>query len=260
MMAALLTIRNVCKSYRRGPREITVLADVSVEVNRGQIVAVIGSHSEGKTTLLKIAAGLVPCDRGEVSLAGRELASLSARDRRRLLGREIRFLDRRPPRLHLKVRDLVAAPMMMGRRRRRRKARALALAALDRVGAGSVAGQRWQDISDWERVLVVLAGGIVDSPELVIIDDLLDGHGASKTSEVGRLMRSLVAEMGFGVLMSVSDWEAALLADRILNFEGGGLALMSDHTGRGSSDLSGDVVPFSRRRQGHDGSQSTSAC
>lgn len=259
-MTGVLAIRSVSKSYWRGPREIRVLGDVTVAVDRGQIVAVIGSHGEGKTTLLKVAAGMVPADQGEVSVGGRALASMSARDRRRLLGKEIRFLDRREPSLDLPLRDLVAAPMMMGRRRGRREARVLALAALDRVGASAVAEEHWDDISNWERILAVLAGGIIGSPELLVIDDLLDGLGPSRIQQARRLVRPLVKEMGFGVLMSVSDWDAALTADRILNFEGDGLTLMSDQSvGQGASSEA-DVLPFSRKRHGRDGSQSTNAC
>jgi hypothetical protein len=63
--------------------------------------------------------------------------------------------------------------------------------------------------------------------------------------------------MGFGVLMSVSDWDAALLADRILNIEDGRLVLMSDHTSQGTSATDAEVLPFERRR---DGSRSMNAC
>jgi putative ABC transport system ATP-binding protein len=256
-MSGLLAVRNVGKSYWRGVREVSVLLDVSLEVDTRQVVAVIGSHGEGKTTLLKLAAGLDLADRGEVWLGARELSALSERARRRLLGQEIRWLDRREPSVRVPIRDLVAAPMAMGRRRGLRESRSLALAALDRLGIGAVAEQRWGEISNWERVLAILAGGIVGSPELLVIDDLLDGLGASRTEEAGRVLRSLVEELGFGVLMSVSDWDAALLADRILNFEGGRLALMSDQTSRGTPATDAEVLPFERRR---DGSRSTNAC
>lgn len=256
-MSGLLAVRNVGKSYWRGVREVSVLVDVSVEVDPRQVVAVIGSRGEGKTTLLKLTAGLELADRGEVWIDDRELSALSERARRRLLGQEIRWLDRREPSLRVPIRDLVAAPLAMGRRRGLREARSLALAALDRLEIGAVAEQRWGEISNWERVLATLAGGIVGSPALLVIDDLLDGLGASRTEEAGQVLRSLVEEMGFGVLMSVSDWDAALVADRILNFEGGHLTLMSDQTGQGTSATDAEVLPFERRR---DGSRSMNAC
>jgi putative ABC transport system ATP-binding protein len=256
-MSELLAIRNVGKSYWRGVREVSVLIDASLEVDPRQVVAVIGSRGEGKTTLLKLAAGLDLADRGEVWLGTRQLSALSERARRRLLGQEIRWLDRREPRVRVPSRDRVAAPMAMGRHRGLREACSLALAALDRLGIGAVAEQRWDEISNWERVLVVLAGGIVGSPELLVIDDLLDGLGPSRTEEAGRTLRSLVEEMGFGVLMSVSDWDAALLADRIVNVEDGCLVLMSDQTSQGTSATDAEVLPFERRR---DGSRSMNAC
>jgi ABC-type taurine transport system ATPase subunit len=121
-------------------------------------------------------------------------------------------------------------PMVMGRGRRRAQALALAGEALERVGVGHVALKRWVELSSWERVLVGLAGAVVARPRLLVVDDLLDGLGASRTQQVGDLLHSLVQEFGFGVLFGVSDIEAAVMAHRVLAFEGRSLRVLSDHT------------------------------
>ena len=64
----------------------------------------------------------------------------------------------------------------------------------------------------------------------MIVDDVIDGLGMRKTREAGELLRSLVGELGCGVLMSASDLEVALVADRVWSFERGGLKLLSDQT------------------------------
>ena len=68
----------------------------------------------------------------------------------------------------------------------------------------------------------------VGRPRLLVIDDVLDGLGMRRTREAGELLCSLVQELGCGVLMSASDLEAVLVADRVLCFEHGGLKVMSD--------------------------------
>jgi putative ABC transport system ATP-binding protein len=73
-MGELLSLEGVYKSYRRGARRFSVLVDVALEVRPGQIVAVIGPRHAGKTTLLKIAAGLEKPDAGAVRLGGLDLA------------------------------------------------------------------------------------------------------------------------------------------------------------------------------------------
>ncbi len=229
-MAELLSVRGVSKGFVRGDRPLRVLVDVSLEVATGEIVAIVGSRDSGKTTLLRVAAGMERPDRGEVWFAGQELTGLSDARRARLLGHEIAWTDREGSGTRVKVRDLVGLPLTMGRRRGRREVRQLAQAALERVGVAGCAEQRWEDLCSWERVLVGLAQGIVSRPRLLVIDDLLDALGLIRTQEAGDLLRALVAELGCGVLMSVSDPGVGLVADRVWSFRRGALELLSDQT------------------------------
>ena len=93
-MAELLSLRGVGKGYRRGGRWLRVLVDVSLEVDRGELVAVVAARGEGKTTLLKIAAGLELPDAGEVCVGKIDLARCSDEERSRQLGGEIAWVHR----------------------------------------------------------------------------------------------------------------------------------------------------------------------
>jgi predicted ABC-type transport system involved in lysophospholipase L1 biosynthesis ATPase subunit len=222
----LLAMRGACKGYARGEHTSQVLVDVSLEVHPGEIAAVVGGRREGKTTLLKVAAGLEPLDTGEVWLESVELARVSDRERARLLGREIAWTHREGTGVRFRVLDYVGLPLAIGRGCGQRRAHGLAMEALERVGAASCAGQRWVELSNWERLLVALARGIVSSPKLLVVDDLMDGFGIGRTREAGELLLALVGELGCGVLMSCSDLEAALVADRVWSLEGGRLSLL----------------------------------
>ncbi|MGA2164316.1 MAG: ATP-binding cassette domain-containing protein, partial [Solirubrobacteraceae bacterium] len=84
-----LVLEGVWKGYSRGGEWTGVLEDVSLEVVPGEVVAIVGSRLEGKTTLLKIAAGVERPDKGSVSLGAQRLTDLGDRARSRMLGREI---------------------------------------------------------------------------------------------------------------------------------------------------------------------------
>jgi putative ABC transport system ATP-binding protein len=261
----LLSLRGVSKAFTRGENRLPVLTDVSFGLAGHEIVAVAGSKDCGKTTLLRIAAGIERPDAGEVWFDGRELTghadikrvrllgseiawrgSSQAR-RSRLLGREIAWTDRKGPGTRLQIRDFVGLPLTMGRRRGRREVRGLAEEALERVGVAGAAGQRWEELSNWERVLVAIARGIVSHPRLLIADDLLEGLRMRRMHEIGDLLHALVGEIGCTVLMSAPDLDAALVADRVWSFTPGGLALMSDQTSVGSAK----IIDFPRApRQG----------
>jgi putative ABC transport system ATP-binding protein len=227
-MGDLLALQGVRKSYQRGGRRLRVLADVSLELELGAVGAVVGARDEGKTTLLKIAAGIESPDAGEVRLGTRDLPQLSREERARLLGDEITWIHREGPGMRLEVLDYLGLPLAMGRGRGRREARSRVLSALERVGASRCARQRWEELSDWERVLVGLARAIVCEPRLLMLDSVTDGLGMRRVRETGELLLELAGELGCGVLMSCTDLEAALIADRVWSLERGGLSLLSE--------------------------------
>jgi putative ABC transport system ATP-binding protein len=251
-------LRGVGKGYRDGVREELVLDGVSLRLGPGEIVAVVGQRWEGKTTLLRLASGMALADEGEVRFQGKDYAAYSRRSRGRLLGREIVWLDRQESQLGLKILDYVALPMVMGRGPgcRRREVRRMARDALERVGVAHVAEKRHRDLSTWERVLVGLAGAVIVRPKLLVVDDLLDALGVGRTQQASDLLRSLVREFGFGALLGVSDFEAALVADRVLAFERRGMKLMSNQT-----PTQANLLPFARGDgKLRDGSRSTRVC
>ncbi len=226
MTGDLLRLNEVSKSYRRGDRRLRVLVDVSLVVARREVVAVLGSRYEGKTTLLQVAAGLTMPDRGEVWFDGHELTRCRAKEREKLLGGDIAWVDRHPRQPLLQIVDCVGLPLAMGRRRGLREKRELALAALERVGVAGCAWQYWRDLSNWERVLVTLARGIANAPKLMVVDDLLEGLGMQRTQDACELLSALARELDCGVMMSASDVEGTLMADRVFSFQRGALKLM----------------------------------
>ncbi len=228
--APLLSLVGVRRGAARGTGRVEgLLVDVSLDMGAGELVAVVGSRSQGKTTLLGLAAGLVEPEAGMVGFRGNDLAGLSEREHARLLREEIGLAGQSGPRVDLRIDHYVAAPLMVNRRRKdRRQGFARATATLDRVGMASRARQRWEDLSRWDRALVEIAQGIVGEPELLLVDDVTDGLGMRETARVTRLLRSLAEDCGMGVLMAVSDGEAALSAHRVLSLSRGRLRAISD--------------------------------
>jgi putative ABC transport system ATP-binding protein len=265
-MNELLAVERVWKGFSRGGQWTGVLEDVSLALRPGEVTAIVGGRLGGKTTLLKLAAGMERPDRGSVSFAGRRLDQLSERSQARLLGHEIVWIDRHGPGLEVEVSRFVGWPLALhglGRREAERMARR----ALQRVGAQGCIGRSWAELSNWQRVLVGLARAFAGSPRLVIVDDLLDALGSRATEEASDLLRLLVEESGgaqgpsrveepdkarCGVLMSASDMESALLADQVLSLtRKGALKLLSGQPIGGGE---AEVIPFPLQGAAGDGS------
>jgi putative ABC transport system ATP-binding protein len=225
----VLVVEGVGLGRSRGAGWLPVLSDVSFDVERGEVVAIVGGRRAGKTTLLEIAAGIAMPERGSVLLGERELAGMRESKRVHLRGREVVWLDRLGMAQPFRVAKIVGFPVSLARGGREAERRAVLM--LERVGALDLARKRWAQLSPWEQVLVGLARGFVASPDLVVVDDLLDGLGSDGTTQASRLARSLIAESASrpGLLMSVSDRDSAVLADRVWSLGDGKLTPTFGH-------------------------------
>jgi putative ABC transport system ATP-binding protein len=229
-------------SRRRASRSWTqVLSGVSFDVDRGEVVAIVGGRLSGKTTLLSFVTGQKVPEAGSVSLGGVELTGLSGRRRAKLRQDGLIWVDRAGMSQQLQVAKLVGWPLVT-RRRGCRETERRATEMLERVGAVHCARQQWDDLSRREQVLVGLAQGFaLQQPRMVVIDDLLDQLGEPWTRRASDLLRSLIDEAGrsCGVVISVSDRDSALYADRVWSLEDGRLIPTAGHrTGQA------EVVPL----------------
>jgi ABC-type multidrug transport system ATPase subunit len=201
----LLALERVCKRHQAGRSERVVLDDVSMSMQAGELVAVLGERRSGRSTLLRIAAEIEPPDSGVVRFAGRELHGRKGA----ALGEGIGYCSRAPADREAGVvlEELMLAPRIRGVRRS--DAQALARAALERVGA--------------ESVRVSLAQALVLGPALLVIDEPVNAVDPPEHEGVLELLRSL-ADDGIAVLMSVSESAEFPNADRKLLIRDGVLA------------------------------------
>jgi predicted ABC-type transport system involved in lysophospholipase L1 biosynthesis ATPase subunit len=219
---SILSLTGVCLSFPRGKRHvIRVLDDVTIEIEAGETVAVLAQRAQGKTSLLRVAAGIERPDRGRVCFEGEDLWGFSERRRSRLLGGQIGWVGPAVPDLDLPMLANVALPLFATHGKSEAYARATA--ALQRVGARECAGQFWGSLADWERALVAVARGIAREPKLLLVDDLTLSLGLGEIERITRLLDTLATEQGFAVLMSVSDAGATGWSGRVATLAGGEL-------------------------------------
>jgi predicted ABC-type transport system involved in lysophospholipase L1 biosynthesis ATPase subunit len=245
---AELVVTGVSHGIPTGKGWVPVLRDVSFEVDAGEVVAIVGGRGAGKTTMLKIAAGVGLPEEGSVRLGDREITRLSDDARVCLRGRdrELVWLNRAGMSQKLSVSRIVGWALVWelgwgGAERR-------AVEMLERVGATDCTRYRWADLSRWEQLLVGLAQAFVVEPRIIVVDDLLDGLGWPATEEAFKLVRSLMHEAArpSGVLISASDSDSALYADRVWALDADGR--LTPTAGHQRPDA--DVLPFRRREDG----------
>jgi len=233
----LLALDHVSKAYQRGRRDVRALRDVSLHVNAGEIVGVWGRRFSGRTTLLRIAAGLEAPDSGRVQLDG-----IDVRDHPEgVLRRRVAYCHTSFAPAHAElVVEHVAVPLLaVGTRIDRACTRAQAM--LDRLGAGTCAEMRPQELAQGELVRVVLARALLQQPRLVLIDDPTGGVDLPEREDLLTTLRVVAKDEHVAVLMTASETPGLAGADRVLRLSEG--VLDGDAVSHAAL-----VVPFKRPR------------
>jgi ABC-type cobalamin/Fe3+-siderophores transport system ATPase subunit len=236
----LLAFEHVSKFYPDGRRRIAVLEQVSFEVYAGDFIGVLGARRAGKSTLLRLAAGVEQPDGGTISYAGSDIAGMSLLERNRLLRSDIALLatdDWRPGRGE-RVVDLVALGLVSDGATLH-EARRAARQALHWAGAAEYADDLALTLAAGERTRVMLARALVREPRLLLVDEPAMIPGVSEREELYALLRSGVRERGAALVVVSEDASAVRGATVVMSIGDGELC---------STAEPGVVVRFPERR------------
>ena len=221
----VLRLEGVWRGFDRGRGRVSVLEGVSLDVGLGEIAAVVGMRGQGKTTLVRVASGTLPVDRGRVVLNGRDLTGLSDGKLSKVLARDV-GLATRDGEDRLDVRDYVEMSLSATREYGSRERRQRVEEVLRELGLSGCASARWGELSNWQRVLVEFAQAIVVRPRLLLVDDVVDGLPFEHKGMAMDLIERFARDLRCGVLMAVSDHATAARAAKVWRLAYGQLELM----------------------------------
>jgi len=218
-----LQTKNLSKYYDDGNTRIDVLQEASLDIARGELVAVIGASGSGKSTLLHALGLLDLPSSGSVSVAGQPSEGLSESARSRLRNRELGFVYQFHHLLsEFTALDNVAMPLIV-RRETRAFARAEALKVLEMVGLTARTTHYPGHLSGGERQRVALARALVARPACVLADEPTGNLDRQTAHQMFKLLKQVNAESNTAFLIVTHDPELAALADRRLHMDAGRL-------------------------------------
>ncbi len=212
---SFLELRHVSKIYGEGPTEVQAIADVSLSVDSGELVAVMGPSGSGKSTVLTIAGSLEDPTSGQVLIDGALLSKMSRNDKARLRRRSIGYVFQDFNLLAgLTAVENVSLPLELDGVSAR-KARTAGLAALDELGLSEQAARFPDELSGGERQRVAIARAVVGDRHLLLADE---PSGALDSVNGEAVMRLVVAacRRGMAAMVVTHDAQLASWADRVV--------------------------------------------
>ncbi len=221
MGSAVASTRGLAKAFGAGRSRRVVLAGVDLDLQAGELVAVVGRSGSGKSTLLHLLGGLERADAGEIHVGGVRVDRADERRltdlRRRGVGFVFQFFHLIP---ELTGAENVMLPARLAGTGDQARARARAGELIERLGVAEASTRLPGVLSGGEQQRLAVARALVNDPPLVLADEPTGNLDEESGHEVLGLLRSL-ADEGRSVLLVTHEPDAAALADRVLHLRGG---------------------------------------
>ncbi|MAZ73669.1 MAG: ABC transporter [Flavobacteriaceae bacterium] len=218
-MSKILNITGLEKTYSSGNKQLTVLHDISFDVEKGQTFSIVGPSGSGKTTLLGLCAGLDTPNAGTVALCGHDLNSLTEDQRAQLRNKEVGFIFQNFQLLPtLTALENVSVPLELQRGTDAiQKSRTL----LEKVGLADRMHHYPSQLSGGEQQRVALARAFANAPSILFADEPTGNLDAETGEKVIQLLLDLNKENGTTLVIITHDLELANRTQQILELKGG---------------------------------------
>ena len=220
-MSAIIQGENVTKVYRVGRVDVPALRGISLTVEKGEFVSIVGPSGSGKSTLFYILGGLTPATSGRVMVDDQEFSRLTDAERTRMRKRKIGFVFQKfnlLPTLDARSNIEIALDIAganggadAGHFQR----------IVDLLGIGERLEHRPSELSGGEQQRVALARALINRPAIVLADEPTGNLDSRNSDAVLRMLRQSNQELGQTVLMITHNPEAATIGDRIIHMRDG---------------------------------------
>lgn len=219
MSSPVISVTRLKRCFKSGSEDIAVLKDISLTVNQGEFVAVMGASGSGKSTLLNVLGGLLPPDSGTVTVDGLDLGSMSdaaltvyRRDRVGFIFQMFNLVGT------LNVEENILLPSLAGGKK---VASSTLDAMIEKVGLSHRRHAMPDTLSGGEQQRVAIARALVSGPALVLADEPTGNLDSENTRLMGDLFRDLHRTQGCAFVLVTHAPDVAMWADRVIVLKDG---------------------------------------
>jgi len=219
----IVEIAHLSKSYRRGDQVVPVLMDITLDIPRGDFIALMGPSGSGKSTLLNLIAGIDKPDAGTLLVDGEDITQLAEADladwRAGHVGFIFQFYNLMPVLTAFENVELPLQLTSLSRRERKERVET----ALGLVGLSDRMEHYPNELSGGQQQRVAIARAFISDPTIIVADEPTGDLDRKSAEEILGLLRQLNSEMGKTIIMVTHDWHAVESARHVTHLEKGEL-------------------------------------
>ena len=220
-MSAFIHLNDISKTYRMRGGDVHALKSISLEIEKGEFVSVVGTSGSGKSTLLYVLGTLIETSGGSYELAGNKIDAMTDAQRSMVRCKDIGFVFQSfhlVPQMNIIKNVLMSARYVPGVSRRQLRKRAIEL--IERVGLGHRKRHRPIELSNGEMQRVAIARALLMEPNVVLADEPTGNLDEYNCNEIFSLLQSLNAD-GTTIVMVTHDLELAAKTPRQIRLKDG---------------------------------------
>ncbi|MFJ5764211.1 ABC transporter ATP-binding protein [Lysinibacillus sp. NPDC093210] len=215
-MKKMIVVDNIVKSFGEGEKKHSVLNGVSVEINEGEFVAIMGPSGSGKSTLMYAVSGMDSIDTGKVFFDGMDLSILSEQELADLRRTKMGFVFQQPTLLkNLNIIDNIILPSMRDNRKSVDKITKKARSLMKKVGISDLEKRNITQVSGGQLQRAGICRALISNPKIIFGDEPTGALNSKSAQEIMDIITEINAE-GTAVLLVTHDPKIAARTDRIL--------------------------------------------
>lgn len=219
MSNSKLELQSISKSYKDGEGTRQILKDVSLTVNEGELIAIVGPSGSGKSTLLTIAGLLLSADSGKVIIGGKELSKHKQKAWTKLRREHIGFIYQN----HQLLPYLTALEQLTAFQTKENSAKVNAEELLEQLGLSEVKNHYPAKMSGGEKQRVAIARAFVNDPDIILADEPTASLDGERGRQVVSMIQDFVKKYNKAAIMVTHDERVIEFADRVYRLEDGTL-------------------------------------
>ena len=219
MSESIITLQNISKSFGQNSSSIQVLDNLSLDLKKGESLALVGASGSGKSTLLHVICGLEKPNKGNVYIKGVNITDLSADERSLFRGKEVGFVYQ----FHHLLPDLtalenIALPAMLSGIGKE-EAFEIAASLLEQVNLNDKKENRPNELSGGERQRVAIARAMSNNPSCLIMDEPTGNLDKKNVENFMNLLMDMVSTREIALIIATHDNNVSSRLDKLLNLE-----------------------------------------